>query len=207
MSPSTHRVRRATLDDMANLSALWRSMQLPVQELEKRLTEFQVAESHDGKLLGAVGLQIARREGRVHSEAFADFSVADQVRPLLWERMQSLAINHGLVRLWTQEQALFWKHCGLHPATPEALQKLPPAWQSSPDEWLTLQLKDEIAAALSTDKEFAMFMEAEKQRTEKAFRQARVIKHVATLVAVLLAIFVFAALVFWLRRNPPMPGP
>lgn len=207
MSSGNYRVRRATLDDIAHLSALWRSMQLPAQQLEKRLTEFQVAESDDGKLVGAVGLQIVGRQGRIHSEAFADFSVADQARPLLWERLQAIATNHGLASLWTQEPAPFWKQCGLHPATPEALQKLPPVWQGSPDQWLTLQLKDETAATLSAEKEFALFMEAEKQRTDKAFQQARAIKYIATLVAVGLAIFVLVILILWLKRNPPVPGP
>jgi N-acetylglutamate synthase-like GNAT family acetyltransferase len=207
MSSGNYRVRRATLDDIAGLSALWRSMQLPTQPLEKRLTEFQVAESQDGKLLGAVGLQMVGQQGRVHSEAFTDFSVADQVRPLLWERLQAIATNHGLARLWSQEPAPFWKHCGLLPATAETMQKLPPAWQGSPGDWLVLQLKDETEALVSADKEFALFMEAEKQRTERAFQHARMIKHVATLIAVLLAIFVFVALVFWLKRIPPVPGP
>jgi N-acetylglutamate synthase-like GNAT family acetyltransferase len=207
MIPITYRVRRATLDDITGLSALWRSMQLPAQQLEKRLTEFQLAESHDGKLLGAVGLQIVGQQGRLHSEAFTDFSIADQVRPLLWERMQAIATNHGLTRLWTQEHAPFWKHYGLHPAAGETMQKLPPAWRVFPGEWLAAQLKEETEAHVSAEKEFALFMEAEKQRTERAFRQARVIKHVATLAAVLLAIFVLVALVFWLKRNPPTPGP
>jgi N-acetylglutamate synthase-like GNAT family acetyltransferase len=207
MSPGTYLVRRATVDDLANLSALWRSMRFPVGELEKRLTEFQVAESQEGRLVGALGLQVAGPQGRVHSEAFSDFSVADEVRPLLWERVQSVAANHGLMRLWTQEEAPFWKRCGLRAATPDVLQKLPPAWQGSAGDWLNVQLKEETVAPLSAEKEFAMFMEAEKQRTEKAFRQARTIKHVATLLSVGLAIFVLAVVIAWLKRNPPAPTP
>ena len=113
MSSPPYRVRRATLDDIGQLSALWQSMHLAADGLSKRVTEFQVAESAEGKLLGAVGLQIAERQGRVHSEAFTDFSLAEQLRPLLWERLHAVATNHGLLRLWTQEQAPFWNHCGL----------------------------------------------------------------------------------------------
>src|SRR2546425_12217948 len=123
MSSPPYRVRRATLDDIGQLSALWQSMHLAADGLSKRVTEFQVAESAEGKLLGAVGLQIAERQGCVHSEAFTDFALAEHLRPLLWERLQSIAVNHGLRRLWTQEKAPFWNHCGLVQPEAETLQK------------------------------------------------------------------------------------
>src|SRR6266702_4430411 len=77
MTVSNYRVRRATLDDITQLTAIWKSMDFPVEELAKRITEFQVAESADGKVVGALGLQIAERQGRVHSEGFSDFAVAN----------------------------------------------------------------------------------------------------------------------------------
>src|SRR5690242_10343011 len=86
MDSSNYRIRRATLDDISALMALWQSMHLPAGELSKRVTEFQIAESTEAKLLGAVGLQMAERQGRVHSEAFSDFALAEQLRPLLWDR-------------------------------------------------------------------------------------------------------------------------
>src|SRR5690242_12734924 len=95
MDSSNYRVRRATLDDLPHLASLWQTMHFRTEELGKRVTEFQVAEGGDGKLLGAVALQIAERQGRVHSEGFSDFTVADQIRPLLWDRVQSVARNHG----------------------------------------------------------------------------------------------------------------
>jgi hypothetical protein len=176
-------------------------MQFPAADLEKRLTEFQVAETAERKLSGAVGLQILGQHGRVHSEAFSDFAVADHVRPLLWDRIQSVAANHGLVRLWTQETAPFWKHCGLILTTAETMHKLPPAWQSVPGEWLTLQLREENPAHGSADKEFAMFMEAERQRTAKAVQHARTLKFIANFLAFALAIFAFAVLIYWFRKN------
>src|SRR5213592_3655391 len=103
MTASNYRVRRATLDDIDQLTAIWKAMSFPGEDLAKRITEFQVAEGPDGKVLGAVGLQIAAKHGRIHSEAFNDFALADQLRPLLWDRINSVATNHGLLRLWTQE--------------------------------------------------------------------------------------------------------
>src|SRR5215470_4660319 len=99
MTLSNYRVRRATLDDIGQLMSLWQSMRLPADDLAKRITEFQVAESSDQKLVGAIGLQIMDRQGRLHSEAFTDFALADSLRPQLWERLQSVATNNGLIRL------------------------------------------------------------------------------------------------------------
>jgi hypothetical protein len=55
MSLPEHRIRRATLEDREALKEMWASMHFDVTDLARRLTEFQVAEGMDGKLLGAVG--------------------------------------------------------------------------------------------------------------------------------------------------------
>jgi N-acetylglutamate synthase-like GNAT family acetyltransferase len=204
MTLSNYRVRRATLDDIGQLMTLWQSMHLPADDLAKRITEFQLAESADQKILGAVGLQIADRQGRVHSEGFTDFALADELRPSLWERLQSVATNHGLVRLWTAEQAPFWSRCGLTKADAESLEKLPAAWRQLKGQWLTLKLKEDIEEVISADKEFALFMEAERQRTQRAFQQARVLKFIATLVALAVLFLVMAGAFYVLRRNPQL---
>ena len=108
VSSSKYRVRRATLDDIGQLAAQWEAMHYPTEDLARRVTEFQVAEDPDGKVVGAVGLQIAERQGLVHSEAFSDFALAEHLRPLLWDRVHAVATNHGLLRVWTRGQAAFW---------------------------------------------------------------------------------------------------
>jgi hypothetical protein len=205
MTVSNYRVRRATLDDISQLTAIWKSMGFPADELAKRVTEFQVAEGAEGKVLGAVGLQIAQRQGRVHSEGFSDFALADQLRPLLWDRAHAVATNHGLFRLWTQEQAPFWSHCGLITADAEALGKLPAAWRNSSQSWLTLKLKEDVET-VSLDKEFALFMESEKQRTQKAFEHAKILKVVATLLALAILALVMVGAFLVIRRNPHLIG-
>ena len=199
---SNYRVRRATLDDIGPLSALWSSMKFPVEDLARRVTEFQIAEDPQAKIVGAVGLQIAERQGLINSEAFTDFALADQLRPLLWDRIHSVATNHGLLRLWTSEQAPFWNHCGLTKADPDSLQKLPAPWRPKSNNWLTLKLKDDIEAVLSMDKEFAMFMDAEKQKTARAFQHARILKFVATLIALAVFAMILFGLMFIVRHNP-----
>src|SRR5205814_8131963 len=109
--------------------------------------------------------------------------LADTLRPLLWERLQSVAMNHGLLRLWTQEHAPFWKHCSLTKADDEALQKLPAAWKAHGTSWLTLKLREDVDTIVSADREFAVFMEAERQRSQRTMQHAKILKFIAALVA------------------------
>ena len=111
MNPTEFRVRRATIEDLPDLTALWQSMNLPVNGLDRRLTEFQVATDAAGKIVGAVGLQLVGKQGLVHSEGFTDFGVTDIVRPMLWERLQMVAANHGIVRAWTKETRAASPNC------------------------------------------------------------------------------------------------
>ena len=206
MNPSNFRIRRATLDDLGQLSEMWRAMHFPQEDLSKRITEFQVAESPEGKIVGALGLQIAEKQGRIHSEAFSDFSLADHLRPMLWDRLHAVATNHGLVRLWTQENAPFWNHIGLAKPDAETLAKLPAAWKGLPGDWRTLKLRDDVETLVSLDKEFSMFMESEKARTQKAFQQARILKVVATLIVVAVLGLLLFGLFIVVRHNPRLIG-
>jgi N-acetylglutamate synthase-like GNAT family acetyltransferase len=204
VSSLNYTVRRATLDDIGQLTAMWEAMHYPVEDLARRVTEFQVAVSAEEKVLGAVGLQIAERQGLVHSEAFSDFALSEHLRPLLWDRLHAVATNHGLLRIWTQEQAPFWNHCGLQKADAEALQKLPVLWRGPTSGWLTLKLRDDLETVVSLDKEFALFMESEKQRTQQVFQQARMLKTIVTIVAFLVLIAVVAWAVSTFMRNPQL---
>ncbi len=208
MNPSGYRVRRATLDDIGPLRALWEAMRFPVATLEKRLTEFQVAEDSEGKIVGALGFQITGRQARIHSETFDDFSLAEPLRPLLFTRLQGLAANHGVVRLWTQESAPFWTHNGFQRPAASVMERFPAEWDRASAEWLTLQLKDEEAIT-SLEKEFAMFMESEKQRSARTLDQARTLKKVVTWLVCLVAIAIFAAAayIFFTRRGLVLPAP
>jgi N-acetylglutamate synthase-like GNAT family acetyltransferase len=204
MTLANYLVRRATLDDIGPLTALWQSMHFSVDDLAKRITEFQIAESTDGKLLGGVAMQISERQGFLHSEAYTDFALADDLRPAIWERLQSVATNNGLFRLWTVEQAPFWSRCGLGKADAESLEKLPATWRALKGQWLTLKLKEDIEEVISADKEFAMFMEAERQRTQRTFQQARVLKLIATLLALGVLFLVMVGAFYMMRHNPQL---
>ncbi len=191
MSLPVYHARRAHLDDLPALKALWESMRFPTADLEKHLTDFQVVHDANQQVVGALGFQMAQRHGRIHSEAFGDFGVTDQARPLLWARIQTLSTNHGLHRLWTQERIPFWTQNGFQPAAATILEKLPAIWDRAQPDWLTLQLKDEQAIA-SLDREFAMFVESEKSRSAEALGQARAVK---TFLLVIIGLIVLALVV------------
>lgn len=203
MSAPAYRVRRATVDDLPILQSLWAAMHLPVEELEKRPTEFQVAESADGELLGAVGMEISGRNGRIHSEAFHDFGLSETLRQELWERLQSLANNHGLARLWTRESAPFWSRNGFHAPDEDELKKFPAAWNAELTGWLTLKLRDEEALEMALEKEFTRFKLEEKRRTENLLRKGRILSAVGTILATLLFVGVTVFAIFWVLRYHP----
>lgn len=177
------RVRRATTDDLARLKSLWASMHLPQDDLEKRLTEFQIVVDANGIFLGAIGFQVSREHALMHNEGFTDFSIADAARDLFWQRIQVLCSNHTVFRVWTQERSPFWKNFGFRPPDTETLARLPAEWRNEFDgAWLTFQLKDEaaIAAALGTD--LAGLMDAERRQTESVRERAQTLRTVVTVI-------------------------
>jgi N-acetylglutamate synthase-like GNAT family acetyltransferase len=199
------RIRRATTDDFQSLKSLWNSMRLPADELEKRLTEFQVIEAADGQIVGAIGVQIIRQHALLHSEGYTDFAVADAARQLFWERIQTITAHHGVFRLWTQENSPFWVHWGFQPANAETLERLPDEWKPSEGKWLTIQLKNEEAIA-TLEKELALFRESEKKRTAQALDQARTMTTTITIIAFVVGIVLIGVAIYlFVRRGSSLP--
>ncbi len=212
MTTPNLQVRRATVEDLPKLIPLWKEEGLPWGDLDKRFAEFQVVEGDGGEVLGTFALQIKGLEGMIHSEAFARAELADAVRDKLWERVQIQARNHGLVRIWTQLGVPFWHTNGFQYASSELLTKRPASFAGDARPWLVTQLReDPVNAPISIDKEFALFKEAEKEQTQKVLRQARILKYIATLIALGVLVFVIAMSIrLFLSRNrllqPPPPA-
>jgi len=203
MTAATLRVRRATVEDLDMLRGLWESMHLPIAELEPRLTEFQVVEDADGKIVGSIGFQIGSSQGHLHNEGLTDFGVADAARELLWKRIQTLSTNHGILRLWMRDDALYWTRLGFAPATEKELKRLPAAWNTEGPPWFTFQLKDEVAIN-AVEKEMAMFMNAQRQQSERTMGQLRVLKTLALFIAILFAIIAFGAAGYLILKRPEL---
>ena len=189
-------VRRATVEDLDALKAIWISMRLPAEKLEGRLTEFQVVE-RSGEVVGGVAFQILRTAAALHSEGYSDFSVADEARQLFWDRVQKLASNHGVFRLWTLEDSPAWRRWGFTPAGPEALARLPEEWKGDGGTWLTLELKNEAVINAALQNQFAGFMAAEKKSAEETSARAKLVMNVLTVLC-FLVFFVCLIVAGWL---------
>jgi hypothetical protein len=170
--------------------------------LEKQLKDFQVVET-GGQVVGTIGIQFAQQHALLYGEGYSDFSIADEARQLFWERIQTLAANHGVFRIWTQEDSLFWLRWGFNPASAEILSRLPEIWKKPGGKWFTLELKNEEAVAAALGSRFAGFMEAEKQQTARVSAKARTVKTVITVIGFTIGIFCFCFAIYLLiHRNP-----
>ena len=209
MNSPEYTARRATVDDLSGLKILWERARFQVLDLEKRLTEFQLIVSDAGDLIGALALHIEAKQGLLHSGAFAQPEQEEQFRPQLWERIQSVARNHGLNRLWTQEGAPFWLQAGFVEGSAETLPRLPPGFGDRQARWLTLQLKDENVAALSIEHEFELFQTAQKEETERLRRLGRTMKVTVFVVIGIVATIGLLVIVRMAVKNPSLgiPGP
>lgn len=194
-------IRRATVDDLPQLIELWKQEQLPWETLEKRFTEFQVAVDGRGTIWAALGIRIARHQAQLHSEVFRQWDIADALRERFWERIESLSHNHSLTLLWTQLTSPFWHGYGFHPPTAETWQRFPPEFGDQGGPWTVLSLRPEPVPTVDLEREFDRFAEAERHRTEAALEQARWLKRLATILALLLFLGVLVGMSYLLFRS------
>ncbi len=183
MTLPVHTVRRATINDLVVLRAIWQEERFTVGELERRFTEFQVVETAEGKVIAALALQIQGNQGFIHSEGFNAPEHTELLRDVLWERLKKVAMNHGLVRVWTVLDNGYWGKAQFREPQAEEMTKRPPVFGEIPTGWRVLQLKEEVVASVSLESELALFREAQKAETERFHQHARTMKLLATLIA------------------------
>lgn len=194
-----YRLRRATLEDLPELKALWAAERLPVTELEKRFTEFQLVIDPRGKIAGAIGLRMHKVHGQVHNEAFARRDDALELRPLLWQRILTVAKNNGLARLWTMPTASFYREQGMAEVDENIRAKMPEIFGSPNADWISLKLKEENQNAISLEKEFEIFAQHQKNETEELMNRAKAFRVLAYGMLVL-ALGALALLFFFVMR-------
>ena len=123
----------------------------------------------------------------------------------MWERIQKLAANHGVFRVWTQEASPFWTRWGFQPANAETLERLPEEWKPLEGKWLTLELKNEDAIKTALGNQFASFMDTEKKQTVEVAARAKQIRTFFTVIFFAIGIICFA-LAFYLLFHHPLTG-
>jgi N-acetylglutamate synthase-like GNAT family acetyltransferase len=205
MAPEEPKVRRAVVDDIPQLIQLWKSENLKWEILEKRFTEFQVVIDSKNTILGAIGLHIVGHEALMHSEVFLHFDMADTIRDLIWKRLEVIAHNHGLIRIWTLETSPYWHHNGFNLATPEQKQKFPTAFGDPNQDWYVIQLRSETPVKVTVpEKEFEVLLAQERQSTERINTLGKIMRLVATLLAAILLIGVVVGAIYIIRKLPPL---
>ena len=147
------------------------SMRLPADELEKRLDRISSRRNCGRRSCRRARRPVFRQHALLHSEGYSDFAVADAARQLFWERIQTLAANLGVFRIWTQEHSPFWKNFGFQAAERGNPRRLP-------DEWKMIRRRLAHAATQKrgshhrrAGKKFAGFMDAEKKQTAQLCRK------------------------------------
>ena len=203
MTASQFQARRATLDDLPALRPLWEAERLDAVALERRLTEFQVVCDEAGRVMGAVGMQRHQQHGLLHSEVFADFALADTLRPLLWERLRTVGRNYALARMWTRESSQFWRVLGFDPPDGEQLTKFPPGFgEADTGPLFTLKVRDDPFADMTAEQEEALLKQHLRADSEKMLQQARTLRVVLYgVLGILGIILAIGAMIAWRYRN------
>lgn len=190
MDASDLQIRRATVDDLPGLNALWQEAGFSTPELEKRVTEFHLVTDADGRLVGALGFRVAGQYAQLHHEAFLEGGDEDRLRPLLWERIELVARHRGIVRLWTQLTAPFWGRVGFVPPEPDEKERLPTHFGHPDGEWRTLKLRDEAALDHALDREINLLKIQNQEQNERLMRGAKVMKSIAILLGFVLLLVI-----------------
>jgi N-acetylglutamate synthase-like GNAT family acetyltransferase len=189
--------RRATVEDLPQLLALWQLERLDVADLEKHFTEFQVVVEGD-EVLGTVGLRLLGTEALLYGESVARPEIGDAVRDLLWQRLKTIARNHSVDRIWTMLNPPFWKSLGFRPAANEEFASAPEFIVERGRAWQILVLRSPEAGADFIEKQFAMLRALHAGEAEKLQRKVSTVKKLAIVLTVIVSLLViaFAVVVF-----------
>ncbi len=192
--------RRATLDDLADLRRIWESAKLPVEEFEKRFTEFQLAIDENGTIVATMALYHTKQQGMVHSEIYSDREWEPALRAKLWERISVIAKNYGLLRLWTQGSVSFWREQGWKDPDFKALSTMPPIFGHPHAGWLTLpMIKDTLE---TVEKQFELFAQSQRESNDRTLEQARKLRMLAMSLVILITIGLLAMAAYTFFRWP-----
>lgn len=202
VDPTPISARRAAVEDLAALQTLWQENGLPWEQLGGFLAEFQVAEDEDGLITAAIGLLIEGDHALLHTEAVRPNADADLARSALWRRVQIVARNQGVQRIWTQEDAEYWATAGFAPVPPPLVERAPASFLKSSEDWRACDLLDPERAKAMIHEQLAI-LEAERMQSAAAFQQK--VRNFR-LFAILLAFVVLLLCGWLLYRIVQTPG-
>jgi N-acetylglutamate synthase-like GNAT family acetyltransferase len=189
--------RRATLEDLDVLRGLWQTALYAPLELEKHLTEFQLVEGDDGRLLGALGIRISGEEAWIHHEAFTHPTTESAMRDALWHRLKIMFGNQGVHRVWTKEKADYWNSIGFRMPTSDERPKFP-SELGTPDRSLKVFPLRDFKAEKIIEKKMIELQASRFEEEAQSERRTRIVRIIAWSLAgflmVLLAYFTIRGL-------------
>lgn len=203
MEPPALSARRATVEDLPALQALWQQADLPWMELERFATEFQVVPAEvPGVLLAAIGLLVEGNDALLHTEAVADPELADELRVTLWNRVQIVARNQGVQRIWTQEDADYWRASGFSKPSPAMLGAATATFVDKSAEWQVFELLDPDKAKHMVDEQMAIWEAARAQEAEELQEKIRRFRTFAFGLAGLVTLGALGIFFYVILRHP-----
>jgi N-acetylglutamate synthase-like GNAT family acetyltransferase len=204
MEEGPYQARRATVEDLPELEALWTEAGLPAAQLGPFLAEFQAAQQSDGRIAGVVGLLLEQDSALLHSEALASWADEDAAREVLWRRVKILARNHGVRAVWTREDAPYWATCGFEPATGA---ERPAFARDEPEGWRAVVIGDPQQAQAVVNEQMAIWQATRIQEAERLQSSVKLLRNLAAVLVGLVicgflggVIYVFALHPELLRR-------
>lgn len=180
-------VRRASIEDLPQLKLHWESTGVDNEALEKKLTEFQIAEDAEGTIRGVIGVRLAEQEAWIYHESFSYEDQGDPIREAIWLRIKNLAQNHALFKIWTHSTAPSWNNLGFVDATPDILSGKPSVFENETNRWKVLVLR-EPEQGISLDKEFELFQQEQLADRENLMNQAALMKKLSYVLLVIVVI-------------------
>ncbi len=187
MSAAGFKIRRVHVGDLNELRAVWRATGVYSLELEKRFTEFQIISNEKADIVASFGVHAQGKEAHIHTESYAPDAPREEIRELIWKRVQTLAENRGLMRLWADDQD-FWKKRGFAKPGEKVLKKGIELFGSTMERRLTLQLREEADIHKLAEAQFELFQQSSQAERERILNRGNLYKNIALAVAALVVL-------------------
>jgi len=198
--------RRATIEDLGELESLWVEAGLPALELGKFLTEFHVVTDPEGHILHAIGLLVEGDQALLHSEALSASGLLtvdpDACRAALWKRLRILSRNQGISRIWTREDAEYWRISGYQSVPESQFPQEVPSFVQREEGWWSYQSPDPIQSDLQVKREMALWQTQREQEKQNFQQRVKAFRAVALGLIVVLIVLSVAFVVKLAQVRP-----
>lgn len=198
--PSQYRFRRANIDDIPALQALWFRHDFDPEELEQRLIEFQVAESESGELHAAIGIRTAQRQALLHHECWSA-EMTPSLRRNLATHAFSVCEKMQVWRVWTNLADIHWEEMGFDAASPEQLDELPPGFGDWKQSWMFRKLKEDIANNENLARQFELLKMENDVNNTRIAQTGKLMQLFGYLVVSVIVVAIILGVIAYIQKS------